>query len=107
MPLFRVQVTELTSGKVKTDVRVPLFILSLAGKHTPEPLIRYFLSKSGVSSAESPSFKLVLKTVTQVIVETAKDERLSRYQGVIAEIEDNGERIVLSITDSLLGWPST
>ena len=94
---FNVNVTDLPTGKVKTNITIPLFIIVLAGKHTPEVIIRFLLRNAEVDNCDTRELKQVYGVVANVLQEAAKDEQLSKYSGIIADIEDNGERVLLSI----------
>jgi hypothetical protein len=91
---FNVNITDLKSGKLKTNVTVPLFVVVLAGKHTPETILKMVLK---VSEDDSRQLKLIYSVVADVLRDAAKDNQLSKYSGVIATIEDNGERVIISI----------
>ncbi len=97
MKFFNVKVTDLSSEKVKTNITVHLFIVVLAGKHTPETIIRFLLRNAESNNCDSRELKQIYRVVADVLQEAAKDEQLSKYSGIIADIEDNGERVVLSI----------
>ncbi len=97
MKFFNVNVTDLPTGKVKTNITIPLFIIVLAGKHTPEVIIRFLLRNAEVDNCDTRELKQVYSVVANVLQEAAKDEQLSKYSGIIADIEDNGERVLLSI----------
>ncbi|MFW0994994.1 hypothetical protein ACEV84_23225 [Vibrio parahaemolyticus] len=97
MKFFNVRVTQQSSGKVKTNITIPLFIVVLAGKHTPETIIRFLLRNSESDSCDGRELKQVYAVVANVLEEAAKDEQLSKYSGIIADIEENGEHVVLSI----------
>ncbi|CCN70536.1 hypothetical protein [Vibrio nigripulchritudo] len=97
MKFFNVLVTDLSSRKVKTNITIPLFIIVLAGKYTPETFIRFLLRNAESDNCDSRELKQVYRVVADVLQEAAKDEQLSKYSGIIADIEDNGEHVLLSI----------
>ena len=94
MKFFNVNITDLKSGKIKTNVTVPLFVVVLAGKHTPETILKMVLK---VSEDNSRQMKLIYSVVADVLRDAVKDNQLSKYSGVIATIEENGERVIISI----------
>lgn len=49
------------------------------------------------NNCDSRELKQIYRVVADVLQEAAKDEQLSKYSGIIADIEDNGERVLLSI----------
>ncbi|CAH1538813.1 conserved hypothetical protein [Vibrio owensii] len=97
MKFFNINVTDISSEKVKTNITIPLFIVVLAGKHTPETIIRFLLRNAESDNCDSQELKQIYSVVADVLQEAAKDEQLSKYSGIIADIEDNGERVLLSI----------
>ena len=98
MKWFKVKITDLDSGAEKTNIKIPLFVVAAAGKHTPDFIFNHLLSRSGAIESESEFFKKLARVVAEVLKEVAEDESLSKYNGMIAEIEDNGEKVEVSIT---------
>ena len=97
MHFFNVNITDIQSGAVTTNITLPLFIVVLAGKHTPEAIIRFLLRNAETDNAGSGELKQIYGIVANVLQAAAKDEQLSNYSGVIATIEDKEERVVISI----------
>jgi hypothetical protein len=97
MKFFNVNITDIASGKVKTNITIPLFIVVLAGKHTPESLLKLIVRDTVEGDKSSGNLKQVYGVVADILREAAKDEELKKYSGVIATIDDDGERIIISI----------
>ena len=97
MKFFNVHITDLESGKVKTNVTIPLFIVVSAGRYVPESVIKLLIRKTKEGTKDSRELKQIYGVVAEVLQEASKDEELKKYSGIIATIEDNGERVVISL----------
>jgi len=97
LKFFNVKVTELATNKVKTNVKIPLFVVVTAGRHTPELVFKFLLKRTNAPENDSKSFKDIVKTIVDILKSAAEDDNLNKYNGLIADIEDNGEKIEISI----------
>lgn len=97
MKFLMVNISELATGQTKTKVKIPLFVVVAAGRCTPELVYQFVLKRAKAPENDSKAFKQVVNTIIDILKSTAADENLIHYNGLIADIEDNGEHIEISI----------
>ncbi|MDO6765812.1 hypothetical protein [Agarivorans sp. 1_MG-2023] len=97
MNFFNINITDIESCSLKRNVTIPLFIVVTAGKLVPESIIKFLLRDTDAGAKSSREMKQIYGIVAEVLQEASKDEKLKKYAGIIATIEENGDRIVISI----------
>jgi len=102
MRFLIVDVTDKDNGKHVATTRVPLFVLSIIGKHTPDFIYSYILKKLDMvgeegSTEERDFLKGVVRLLKTVIEDAAVDDQLEKYNGVIMESTNTKDRVLVSI----------
>jgi len=103
MRFLNINVSEELTGKKVGRTKVPIFIISLFGKHTPDFVYGYILkrmAKPDIDETEEMKqfFKELVQILMKVLQDSVHDEQLKMYNGVIAEFVGEGERIEVSIS---------
>lgn len=102
MRFLLISAIEEASGDNKGKIKIPLFIVSLLGKRTPEFIFSYVLKKLNTrdltnSTEDHLALKEIIRTISRVIIEASVNEELPRYNGVIFEASGEREKITISI----------
>ena len=103
MRFLNINITEEATGKKIGRVKIPIFVISLVGKHTPDFVYALILKRVANTDIEDKDeltdfFKEVVQILVKVLKDSASDEQLKMYYGILAESVSEGERIVVSIS---------
>jgi hypothetical protein len=97
LKFFRVEITSLETGDRVRNIKIPLFVLSLVSKYAPTSVYRLVQKHGDKSDAEA--IKELVTVISNVIKDASDPESLLENGNLLAEIEEHGERIVITICE--------
>ncbi|USD66142.1 hypothetical protein [Vibrio sp. SCSIO 43136] len=101
MRYLHINQTKVISGICTSETKIPILVISLFGKYAPDYIYRFILGRLTGDTFDDPEefqfMKGFTQTIIKVIKDSAHDEQLAMYDGVIAEFVEDDTQVKISI----------
>ena len=107
MRFLNINVSKELTGKKVGRTKIPIFVISLLGKHTPDFVYSYIVKRITLTMAQAEIgdkdelerfFKELVQLLVNILKDSTNDPQLEKYDGIIAEFVGGGEVVVVSIS---------
>lgn len=92
---LKIESVDMETNKRVRNWKIPFFVIRLVAKHSPDSLYRFF-SKHGDSEG-ADVIKEIVAVAHKVLEDASKPDSILENGSILAEIEENNERTIISI----------